>query len=85
VKNITVSVDDEVYHQARVEAARRRTSVSAVVRRVLVELATGRDVAGNEGKEFEQRQRLVDLLEECNLGLTERPTREATYAGRRFH
>jgi len=23
---------------------------------------------------------LVDLLEECNLDLTERPTREATYA-----
>ncbi|HMJ64326.1 MAG TPA: CopG family transcriptional regulator [Candidatus Binatia bacterium] len=31
MKNITVSVDDEVYHAARVEAAKRRTSLSALV------------------------------------------------------
>lgn len=39
MKNITVSVEDEVYHRARVRAAERRTSVSAIVRRVLVDLA----------------------------------------------
>jgi hypothetical protein len=27
----------------------------------------------------------VDLLEQCQIDLTERPTREATYAHRRFH
>lgn len=32
MKNITVSVDDELYHAARVEAARQRKSVSALVR-----------------------------------------------------
>lgn len=32
MKNITVSVDDEVYYAARVEAAKQRTSVSALVR-----------------------------------------------------
>src|SRR4051812_29438082 len=36
VKNITVAVDDQTYHTARIEAARRRTSVSGLVREFLV-------------------------------------------------
>jgi plasmid stability protein len=39
MKNITVSVDDEIYHRARVRAAERRTSLSAIVREILIELA----------------------------------------------
>lgn len=39
VKNITVSVDEEIYHRARVRAAEQRTSISALVRRSLQELA----------------------------------------------
>jgi plasmid stability protein len=39
VKNITVSVDDETYRRARVRAAELDTSVSALVRAYLVELA----------------------------------------------
>jgi Arc/MetJ-type ribon-helix-helix transcriptional regulator len=86
VKNITVSVDDEVYHAARVAAARQRTSVSAYVREALVELAGQRRTRpAAEAVEREQRLRLVELLEQCKLDLTERPTREATYAHRRFH
>lgn len=32
MKNITVSVDDELYHLARIRAAELRTTVSALVR-----------------------------------------------------
>jgi len=39
MKNITVSVDYETYHRARIRAAEQRTSVSAIVRRLLSELA----------------------------------------------
>ena len=39
MKNITVSVDDETYRRARVRAAQQETSVSALVRRFLTELA----------------------------------------------
>lgn len=39
MKNITVAVDDEVYHRARVRAAEKRTSVSAIVRRLLEDIA----------------------------------------------
>lgn len=53
MKNITVSVDDDVYHRARVRAAEQRTSVSAIVRRILS------DVASEETQE-ERLQRLED-------------------------
>lgn len=41
MKNITVTVDDETYHRARVWAAEQRTSVSAAVRDFLNEVALG--------------------------------------------
>jgi hypothetical protein len=41
MKNITVSLDDETYRRARVIAAERETSVSALVKQFLVALASG--------------------------------------------
>jgi uncharacterized protein YdaU (DUF1376 family) len=41
VKNITVSLDDEIYRRARMAAAERATSVSALVKRFLTELGSG--------------------------------------------
>jgi plasmid stability protein len=38
MKNITVSVDEETYRRARVRAAERDTSVSAMVRAFLCQL-----------------------------------------------
>ncbi|HEX5103118.1 MAG TPA: hypothetical protein VFV87_04875 [Pirellulaceae bacterium] len=56
MKNITVSLDDEVYRRARIKAAELDTSVSALVRKYLVELA------GQE-TDFERRKRLeVEVL-----------------------
>jgi hypothetical protein len=45
VKNITVTVDDEIYRRARIKAAERDTSVSALVKRFLIELAAGENDA----------------------------------------
>jgi plasmid stability protein len=53
VKNITVSLPDEGYRKARVKAAERDTSVSALVREFLVNL-------GEEESDFEHRKRLQD-------------------------
>ncbi len=39
MKNITVTVDDEVYRRARVRAAEEGTSVSRVVRDIITEFA----------------------------------------------
>lgn len=41
MKNITVSVDDEIYRRARMKAAERDTSVSALVKQFLIDLASG--------------------------------------------
>jgi predicted nucleic acid-binding protein len=51
VKNITVSLPDDVYRNARVKAAERDTSVSALVKQFLIGLA-------EEESEFERRKRL---------------------------
>lgn len=40
MRNITVSVDDETYRRARVAAAERDTSVSALVKAYLEQLAS---------------------------------------------
>jgi len=53
VKNITVSVPDEVYRQARIRAAEAGTSVSALVRNHLEQMVA-------EGTEFERLKRLQD-------------------------
>lgn len=39
MKNITVSIDDETYRRARIKAAENDTSVSAMVRDYLAQLA----------------------------------------------
>lgn len=53
MRNITVSVADEVYRRARVRAAELDTSVSAEVRRFLIEFVEGES-------DFERRKRLQD-------------------------
>jgi hypothetical protein len=46
MKNITVSVDDATYRQARIKAAEQDTSVSALVKQFLVGLASGQTEFG---------------------------------------
>ena len=55
MKNITVSLEDDVYRRARVRAAELDTSVSALVKKYLVELA-------GEETDFERRKRLQNEL-----------------------
>jgi hypothetical protein len=55
VKNITVTLDDEIYRRARIRAAELETSVSALVKRYLV------DLAGSE-TEFERLEKLERTL-----------------------
>lgn len=82
VKNITLSVDDEVYQAARVEAAKRQTSVSAVVRAYLTAFARGTApvlTASADDQDRRNREELVQLFREANLVLGYTPTREKTY------
>jgi uncharacterized protein YdaU (DUF1376 family) len=55
MRNITVSLDDETYRRARMFAARRDTSVSALVKEFLVELAA--EGSGNKRLKREEPAR----------------------------
>ncbi len=60
MKNITVSVDDLTYRRARVEAARRDTSVSALVKGFLDELGSEEgQVERLKRQERELRERIT--------------------------
>jgi hypothetical protein len=59
MKNITVSLDEDVYRRARVKAAERDTSVSALVKNFLVELSSQEpDFRRLEREESELRERI---------------------------
>ena len=70
MKNITVSVQDDLYHRARIQAALMNTSISALVRDALDE------IAGSE-TEFERlraeektiRRRLAERGHRFNAGM----------------
>ena len=55
MKNITVSLPDDIYRQARVKAAERDSTVSAVVREFLIRFA-----ATGEDGEFARYKQLQD-------------------------
>jgi hypothetical protein len=57
MKNITVSVDDETYRRARIKAAEKETSVSALVKDFLGSLTSGKS-------DFEQLKREEQGLRE---------------------
>ena len=51
MKNITVSLPDDAYRRARIKAAERDTTVSALVREFLLRL-------GEDESDYERRRRL---------------------------
>jgi hypothetical protein len=65
VRNITVTVDDEVYKRARVKAAENLTSVSAVVKQFLEEYA----------ERESERDRLVRLEKDALEEISRRASR----------
>ena len=77
MKNITVSVPEEVYRRARVKAAERDTSVSALVKEFLSGL-------GREESDFERGKRLQDevLATIRRFRASNRLTRDAVHRRR---
>jgi plasmid stability protein len=80
VKNITVSVPDEVYHAARVKAAEMGTSVSALVRERLAGLAS-HDQPSERGRRLLERMARIrsERADEPPFRVTENLTREELY------
>ena len=66
MKNITLKIDDDTYRKARVRAAERGTSVSAIVRTFLESL-------NEETETSEQQKRIISALHRASD--RERPQR----------
>lgn len=72
MKNITVSLDDETYRRARMIAAQRDTSVSALVKRFLTELASGEtEFERLKRQERELRDRITNFSASENISRNE--------------
>jgi hypothetical protein len=77
-KNITLTVDEDVLHRARVIAAERRTSVSELVRGFLARLSE----PDQPPERDEARDALLKLMEESTFDMGDwRPSRAETYSG----
>ena len=82
MKNITVSVDDDTYRIARIRAAERATSVSALVKSYLLQMACG-GAGETDFQRLEREEReLRDELRSRRLGLSaaHNLSREALYS-----
>jgi plasmid stability protein len=95
MKNITLKIDDETHRQARILAAQRGTSISALVRQFLIESTTQptfRKEAGGTPNAHEKRIADLDaFFAEIDAKAKTRPpraepltpmTREEIYAER---
>jgi plasmid stability protein len=72
MKNITVTVDDETYRRARVKAAESDTSVSALVKKFLTEMAAGQSEFDRlKQLEIETRKRITNFSAADNLSREE--------------
>jgi hypothetical protein len=71
-------VDNETYRRARIKAAERETSVSALVRQFLVDLT-------NDNDRFEQLERLEQVLREqiTNFDASDRLSRDEVHERKR--
>jgi hypothetical protein len=62
MKNIRVSIDDETYRRAHIRAAEQNTSVSALIKRFLIEFASGEsDRERLKREERELRSRITSF------------------------
>jgi plasmid stability protein len=75
MKNITVTLDDETYRRARIRAAERDTSVSAMVKAFLIEVAAGESEPARLKK---QEARIRDAIRSFRAG--DRLSRDEAHA-----
>jgi predicted transcriptional regulator len=75
MKNITFAIDDDVLDKVRIVAAQRKTTVNALVREFLSEIAT------RDEKREEARKRLLELMDtsEGRMAADWKFNREETY------
>lgn len=63
MKTITVSVDEETYRLSRIKAAEAGTSVSALVRSLLLELVQGGPAESRFDRLYRRQQQLLEAID----------------------
>jgi hypothetical protein len=76
VKNITLSIEDELYDRSRVLAAQRRTTVTGLVRDYL------RSLARHEARQEQARREILRMVGAFGGEVGRMPSREERNAGR---
>lgn len=83
MKTVNLTMDEELWREARVLAAKRDMSASALMREALRErLERERTEETAEAAERTRRERLADLLNDSGLVLGYTPGRERSYEDR---
>jgi len=76
VKNITLSIDDELYDRSRILAAQRRTTLSGMVREYL------RGLSDAEERRAQARREIQDMIGRFGGKIGRIPPREERHARR---
>jgi len=83
VKTINLSIPEDVWQQARIEAAKRNTSLSALVRGYLKAMVEGKAPViteeATEDSDKQSREALLNALQSSHLVLGFEPSRSRTY------
>lgn len=83
MKTVNLSIPDDVWRVARIEAAKHNTTLSGLVRGYLQAMARGKApiITESEAEESEKqnRQALLDALRSTDLILGYEPSRSKTY------
>lgn len=87
MKNITVTIDDETYRKARIRAAEKSTSVSALVRDFLAGLDDEEGEAARFARLLQQQNELVDRIRATHTGFSaaDNLSREALHDRNALH
>lgn len=87
MKNITVTIDDETYRKARIRAAEKSTSVSALVRDFLARLDDEEGEAARFARLLQQQNELVDRIRATHAGFNaaDNLSREALHDRNALH
>ena len=87
MKNITVTIDDETYRKARIKAAEKSTSVSALVRDYLAGLDDEEGEAARFARLLQQQDELVDRIRATHAGFSaaENVSRETLHGRHALH
>ena len=69
MKNITISIDDELYRQARMKAAEQSTSISALFKNFLIRLTVGESAETEFQRLAREERELYAELDAKGIGL----------------